>query len=576
MSDIMNYNNYQMKNIKVLFDENQLNNEYSIDYLQQLNIQATLLHINIDISFLEIGKSNYNITPKTMIIILSPTANLKNLYITEQFLNNIPTESFIVLPSFNSNITDIFKNIPTIVQLPTNINYTNTSQIVYNAVKNNPSGFDYRIYAFYDVLFVLNDFCTNGLEITKNNYVSINPYKNTPPAWLINTALDPSTGGSSYGKYEYIFTKNVIIGNDKNLFLKYYDGGQQLLPDSYSIFKIVGITPNNPSLIEYDDADYYEIYDSNDNLVCVRYNSNITNFIDNLNIGTTIATRFIYKYNEDGYFTILQRLFPFDMEIPKVSPTMSKQPIELKYIISQQTPTNSVNISNNIIPENTQIGSLVGYLMLVDAYFSANAQYELVSGDDSGDNIYFTMGASISNIYTNSAFNYRNKHEYSIRIKIMDESLGYSVENSISLFIVIPVANNMNISTLTNNLKRIILNGTSVSGQELTYSISQLPIHGTLTYVSNGIYDYLPNSNNIDTIVYIVQENNMTSLSGTVNIHNYSQQDVANISKEHGSWSFQNITFDGTNWQFGTLSSTDYFQFPEYNILGSYTFYNNR
>ena len=45
-------------------------------------------------------------------------------------------QNIIESKSFNSNINDIFKNIPTIVQLPTNINFTNTSQIVYDAVKN--------------------------------------------------------------------------------------------------------------------------------------------------------------------------------------------------------------------------------------------------------------------------------------------------------------------------------------------------------------------------------------------------------------------------------------------------------
>jgi len=470
-------------------------------------------------------------------------------------------------------MTNIFGNVPAISQLFTNINFTTLSEKVYNSVRNNPNGFDFTIYPLYDILFVLNNFSNNGLDITVNNYTSINPYGSNPEAWMLNTYLLPEISGAPYGKFEYIFTKNVIIGNNIDMFLQYYQGGQQQLPNSYSIFKIAGITPNNPSLIEYDDCDYYRIYDNTNNLLCVRYNSNITNFIDNLNIGTTITTRFIYKYNEDGYFTTLHRLFPFDMEIPKVNPTMSKQPIELKYIISQQTATNSVKISNNTISENTQIGSFVGYLILIDTNIGANVRYELVSGDDSGDNIYFTMGTSVSNIYTNTAFNYRNKHEYSIRIKITNDS-GYSVENLISLFIVIPVANNMNINTLINTLKRITLNGKSVSGQDLTYSVSQLPVYGTLFYISNGVYDYLPKSNNIDKIVYIVKENNMTSLPGTVIIHNYSQQDVANISKKQGSWYFQNITFDGTIWQFGTLSSTDYCEFSGYSILGSYKFYN--
>lgn len=574
MSNFFIYNDYQMKHIHVLYQQYTTNDLFLKDYFEQLEIQALLLNIPLSISYLSNGVNNYNIYPESMVIVLANTNDLLSQFITTEFIANFPQKSFIIFTDMNTNMTDILENIPAIVHMPTNINFTPLSSVVYNAVKH-INGYDYAVYPLYDALFVLNHFSNNGLDITANNYISINPYGSNPEAWMLNTYLLPEISGAPYGKFEYIFTKNVIIGNNVNMFLQYYQGGQQQLPDSYSLFKIAGITPNNPSLIEYDDCDYYEIYDSNDNLVCVRYNSNITNFIDNLNIGTTIAARFIYNYNEDGYFTILHRLFPFDMEIPKVNPTMSKKPIKLKYIISQQTFINSVTISNNTIPENTQIGSFVGYLILVGINIGVNIKYELVSGNDSEDNIYFTMGASASNIYTNSTFNYRNKHEYSIRIKITYDS-GYSVENSISLFIVIPVANNMNISTLINILKRITLNGKSVSGKELTYSFVQLPIYGKLFYISNGVYDYLPSSNNIDKIVYIVKENNMMSFPGTVIIHNYSQQDVANISKKQGSWYFQNITFDGITWNFGTLSATDFFQFSEYNILGSYTFYNNR
>jgi hypothetical protein len=335
MSNFMIYNEYQMKNIKVLYDKNQPNDLLFKDYLEQLKIQAELLGIIVDVSFFEEGKTDYNIKEKSIIQLLSSTENLKNIYITPQFLNNIPKNSFILLQAFNKYIPDIFGNIPCINPLYTNINYTSLSQTVYDVVKNNPDGFDWTIYSFYDILFVLNDFCTNGLEITKNNYVSINPYKNTPPAWSVNNVLDPSTGGSPYGKYEYIFTKDVILGNNESLFLQYYDGGQQQLPDSYSIFKIVGITPNNPSLIEYDDADYYEIYDSTNNLVCVKFNSNLTDFPigKNMNIGKTVKTRFIYKFNDEGYFTKLDRLFQYNELTPEVNSTMSKKTIKLKYMI---------------------------------------------------------------------------------------------------------------------------------------------------------------------------------------------------------------------------------------------------
>ena len=335
LSNFIVYQDYQMKQIHVLYQKNTSNDILLKDILDLTIYQSNLLNINISVSFLEQGQYNYNIKPKSMVIILGNTEDLINIYITPQFLKNFPSESFIILSTFNRYITNIFGDIPAFVQLPTNINYTTLSKTVYDAVKNNPDGFDFTIYPFYDILFVLNDFTINGLEITKENYVSINPYGSSPPAWLLNTSISPITNSTPYGKYEYTFTKDVIIGNDKNLFLKYYDGGQQQLPDSYSIFKIAGITPNNPSLIEYDEAIYYEIYDSNNKLVCVKFNSDVTNFPigKNMNVGKTVQTKFIYKYNDEGYFIKLERLYPYNGVIPEVNSTMSKVPLKLKYII---------------------------------------------------------------------------------------------------------------------------------------------------------------------------------------------------------------------------------------------------
>jgi len=270
-----------------------------------------------------------------MIITLALTNDLTNLYITPEFLNNIPPNCYITLTTANTIIKDIFGNIPVFVVYPTNINFTTTTKEVYDVVKNDTFGYDYTSYAFYDVLFVLNDFTTNALELTKQNYISVNLYKEIPPAWLLNTSISPIINSAPYGKYQYTFTNDVIIGNNKNLFLKHYDGGQQQLPDSYSIFKIAGITPNNESLIEYDESNYYEIYDSNNKLVCVKFNSDITSFPigKNLNVGKTIQTKFIYKYNDEGYFIKLERLYPYNGIIPEVNSTMSKVPVKLKYII---------------------------------------------------------------------------------------------------------------------------------------------------------------------------------------------------------------------------------------------------
>ena len=335
INNFMIYKDYQMKHVHVLYQQNTTNDSFLNDYLNQIQIQADLLNISVSVSFLEKGKYNYNIKEESMVIILALTNDLEYIYINPLFIKNFPKNSFLILTDENSNMTDIFENIPSMVQTPTNINFTTLSKSVYDAVKNNPNGFDYSVYPLYDILFVLNDFTTNMLEITKENYISINPYGSSPPAWILNSYLSSSISGSLYGKYQYTFTKNVIIGNDIKLFLKYYNGGQQQLPDSYSIFKIAGITPNNPSLIEYDDSNYYKIYDNNNQLVCVKFNSDITNFPigKNLNIGKTIQTKFIYKFNDEGYFIKLERLYPNNRIIPKVNSTMSKIPIKLKYII---------------------------------------------------------------------------------------------------------------------------------------------------------------------------------------------------------------------------------------------------
>ena len=354
MNNFMLYKDYQMKYVHVLYEKNTTNEIFLNDYLNQIKIQANILNIPVTVSFFEVGKYNYNIKEESMVIILALTNNLKNIYITPLFIKNFPKNSFIILTDENRNMTDIFKNIPSMVQTPTNINFTTLSKSVYNAVKNNPEGFSFSAYTLYDILFVLNDFTINGLEITKENYTTINPYRSSSPAWILNTSLSPTINSAPYGKYQYTFTKDVIVGDDKELFLTYYGGGQQQLPDSYSIFKITGITPNNPSLIEYDEAEYYKIYANNNNLLCVRNNYNVTDFpaIYNLNIGTTLETKFIYEYTNDGYFSTLNRLYPYNGTIPEVNSTMSKIPIKLKY-----------NVSQNKLPTYLSSKAYIDYLL---------------------------------------------------------------------------------------------------------------------------------------------------------------------------------------------------------------------
>jgi len=335
MTNFMIYQDYQMDRIHVLYELNTTNDVFFKDSLELIEYQAKLLNIPVVVSFFEKGKSDYNIQPKSMVIMLGITKDITDIYVTPQFLDSFPPESFILLTGFNRDMKDIFGNVPAIVQLFTNIEFSPLSKSVYDAVKNNPNGYDFTVYPFYDVLFVLNDFTTNRLPLTNINYTIVNPYKSNLAAWIVNTDLESALNGSPYGKYQYTFTKNIIIGADQNLFLKYYGGGGQILPDSYSIFRIAGLTPFNPSLIEYDESYYYKIYGKNCQLVAVKFNSDITNFPagKNLNIGKTNLTKFIYKYNSERYFIKLLRLFQRDGKTPQVNQTMSKITQRIKYII---------------------------------------------------------------------------------------------------------------------------------------------------------------------------------------------------------------------------------------------------
>ena len=225
---------------------------------------------------------------------------MKNTYITPEFLENIPRKCFFALSE--SYYEDIFGRIPALVLFPFLINFTPTSKEVYDAIVDKT--------IIYYTIFSLN----------KTNYINFNAYgSSSVPAALSNNYLDASINGAPYGKYQVLFTKNVIINTDQSLFIQHYRGGQLSLPNSYSIFKNVGLTPNNSSLIEYDEAYYYKIY-KNNNIFMVGYNSDTLDLVTedgSISNGTVINTKFIYHYNSDGYFSTLKRLTPYHCKFPK-------------------------------------------------------------------------------------------------------------------------------------------------------------------------------------------------------------------------------------------------------------------
>ena len=87
----------------------------------------------------------------------------------------------------------------------------------------------------------------------------------------------------------------------------------------------------------------------------------------------------------------------------------------------------------------------------------------------------------------------------------------------------------------------------------------------------NQTGNYIPNINIQDSFQYIVKEGSMTSLHGTVIISNYNQTDIQNIPRSLGTFDFDNISFDGTTWTFGTITSDTFIQGSSYYTLGNYT-----
>jgi len=80
--------------------------------------------------------------------------------------------------------------------------------------------------------------------------------------------------------------------------------------------------------------------------------------------------------------------------------------------------------------------------------------------------------------------------------------------------------------------------------------------------------------NKVDNFEYFVKQGSMTSFPGTLVIHNFSENDIDNISRIQGTFTFKSITFDGDIWTFGTMRTANFFQFINYNQFGNWRFNN--
>ena len=253
----------------------------------------------------------FDIPSNSIVYLLAETSTIKKNIerIKASFINN--TTSFIFMPDNNYDMEDIFEDIPAMVSLLVPSLYTKTSDIVYQSIKNKSTMY-YAVYAFYDILYTLNYCSDNKIFITKKTYINANPFKNIPPAWHSGYSILDGHNGFMYSIYDLIFTKDIIIDNDRVLYDLYNKNGSiARLPNSRSIFKTVGIFPNLPTVLVYLDREYIKMYENNV-LKYVKFDSNNTIDSNGLSINSidTSDCKFFVLFSRTTYFlTTIQKIF---------------------------------------------------------------------------------------------------------------------------------------------------------------------------------------------------------------------------------------------------------------------------
>lgn len=328
---------YAIKNIVILIDKNSTNIIFLQSYYDTIIKQNSMLD-NLPVITYEFSSDNLDpvyIPPNSCVYGLIDTMPLSTTYldkIKNSFINN--TSSYLFFSNLNSDVYDIFGNIPAMVSILRPNNFTTGTIKVFNCLKNKTNYYFFGIYAFYDILFTLNYMQLNNIQLTRQNYLSANAFTGENlQAYSNALEFDSNINGFNFGYYDIIFIKDLLINNDIDLYNKYNNGGIMRTPSSQSIFKSVGIVPFFATKIAYLKNNYYRIYE-NEVLKYVKFDANETNIGDSkIIIANLQECNFIVSFdNESGLINKLIKMYDdYEKTNPLVNPTMSKYPIN-KYI----------------------------------------------------------------------------------------------------------------------------------------------------------------------------------------------------------------------------------------------------
>jgi hypothetical protein len=338
MSNFMVFRDYHMKRVKILYDADTIDDVFFQQYIGLVEKQAGLLDIPYSKEVLAEGRK-YDIGCKSMIVVLCRTANLVAKYLDKRFFKSIPDGCFVCLTDVNDDCGDIFKDVPAYVCVPTPLNFTETSQMVFEACAGDGiTDVSFIVYPWFDILYTLNYLSGTDIVFSLENYVNLNPFTEIPAAWSNANAFVLSENGSVNGTYNLLMTKNVLVEKHEKLFKK-HNTLEFALPDSYSIFRTAGIVAFFRSGIYYCEENYYEIYDkcgkrsspsSVGKLRVVRFDKNNTTYRDDvINVSEIVENKFVVRYDDEGFFVKLDVIVAKCGEKNVVNATMGKKPIKM-------------------------------------------------------------------------------------------------------------------------------------------------------------------------------------------------------------------------------------------------------
>ena len=139
------------------------------------------------------------------------------------------------------------------------------------------------------------------------NFLTRNAFYDRPQPWVFANAANIAKKGLNYGIFTCVFTKNSLFPTLQLQTMRnqYYVGGTPFLPDSFSVFCMVGYNFNAIPYCFFDNV-LLNIRDGCNQLLVTRNGFDITNY-DGYSFSMNDSGDRVFEFtrNDDNYFTSL-------------------------------------------------------------------------------------------------------------------------------------------------------------------------------------------------------------------------------------------------------------------------------